>query len=280
MTTLEGWIPRLTVAPLFFSRHLPEWGLLGRCLAGLALFCLCSSAVYVFNDLVDRKCDSQHPKKRLRPLAAGRVSPPAAIVLATVLAAGGLSGAALLAPAFFLVLAGYLALNVAYSLRLKQIVILDVMCIAAGFVLRAVAGGVLAGVQVTDWLILCTSTLAIFLGFSKRRQELVLAGKAANGHRPVLALYSIPFLDQLIAVASGFTVISYAMYTVADETVARFNTRGLLLTVPFVLFGVFRYFYLTYHAEVDDNPTNVLIKDTPILVNTLLYIAVVALTIY
>jgi 4-hydroxybenzoate polyprenyltransferase len=183
-------------------------------------------------------------------------------------------------PNFFVILAGYGIVNVLYSIRLKHLVIVDIMIIAFGFVLRVIAGTVLAGVSPSDWLIIWTMTISLFLGFSKRRQELVLAGAKAGDQRLVLRNYSLPFLDQMIAVVTACTVISYALYTVSSETVARFGTRNLVFTIPFVLYGIFRYLYLVYHRVSGENPAEMMMKDTPFVVNVVLWFIVVLIVVY
>jgi 4-hydroxybenzoate polyprenyltransferase len=171
-------------------------------------------------------------------------------------------------------------MNLAYTIKLKQLVILDVMCIAFGFLFRVLAGTALAGVRPSDWIIICTVTLSLFLGFSKRRHELALIGSNAMNHRKVLVDYSITFLDQMIAIATACTVMSYALYTIADETVARFGTKNLVFTIPFVIYGIYRYLYLIHQKEIGGNPTSAVLTDLPLLVNGLLWMAVTLFIIY
>jgi 4-hydroxybenzoate polyprenyltransferase len=159
-------------------------------------------------------------------------------------------------------------------------VILDVMCIATGFVLRILAGTTLAGVVPSDWLIICTITLSLFLGFSKRRYEIALIGENAESHRKVLTQYSLPFLDQMIAVATASTVMSYALYTVSAETISRFGTRNLVFTIPFVLYGIYRYLYLMHEKNEGGNPTKTVLKDWPLIINGLAWVGVSFLIIY
>jgi len=181
---------------------------------------------------------------------------------------------------FFAILVTYILLNLAYSLKLKQVVILDIMCIAFGFVLRILAGTTLGRITPSDWLIVCTMTISLFLGFSKRRNELVFMVNHADDQRKVLADYSLPFLDQMIAMVTACTVMSYILYTVSSETVARFGTRNLIFTIPFVLFGIFRYLYLTYHKRRSEEPTDLILRDFPSLFNILLWLGMVILIIY
>jgi 4-hydroxybenzoate polyprenyltransferase len=181
---------------------------------------------------------------------------------------------------FFALLVTYILLNLSYSIKLKQVVILDIMCIAFGFVLRILAGTTLAGIIPSDWLIVCTMTISLFLGFSKRRNELVFMVNHTDNQRKVLADYSIPFLDQMIAMVTACTVMSYILYTVSSETVARFGTRNLIFTIPFVLFGIFRYLYLIYHKRTIEEATDLILMDFSSLFNILLWLGVVILIIY
>lgn len=277
----EQWLKNVFVfLPLIFSRHLLDLELLVATGYGFICLCLASSGVYLFNDVIDIEADRNHPIKSRRPVAAGTLSLRSAVLSSVVLMAAGLAGSYLLNTYFLLIVLAYLAINLLYTLRLKHLVILDILVIALGFILRVMAGTVLVEVRPSDWLILCTLTLALFLGFSKRRQELILIGESANHHRKVLEHYSIPFLDQMISVATACTVISYTLYTVSDETVARFGSRNLIFTVPFVLYGIFRYLYLTYHKETGDNPSTVIWSDWPFCLNALLWVGLICVLIY
>lgn len=267
-------------AALIFSKHLfVPWDVLVTVL-GFFAFCSVSSGAYVMNDLRDCERDRQHPLKCLRPLPAGRVSQRAAVLLALALAAGGLLGAALLDPAFAGLTLLYVILQVAYTFWLKEAVILDVMAIASGFVIRAVAGGVLIHVPVSPWLIICTFLLALFLGFSKRRHELILLDDRAIEHRTSLREYSPYFLDQMIAVVTASTVVAYAIYTVSPEVREKLGTEKLYLTIPFVLFGIFRYLYLVHQKEEGGNPTQLLLSDRPLQVDVVLWIVTAAVLLY
>ena len=254
------WPKNLVVlAALLFSGAFLSASQSLKALAAVAAFLALSSAVYALNDLLDRERDRKHPLKRLRPLASGRVEKPAAIALGISLALGGLILAGVLGKAFLAVAAAYLLIQVAYSLWLKNQVILDVFVIAAGFVLRAVGGGVAIGVYVSEWLLLCASLLALFLGFAKRRQELVLLSGGAGKHRRILSEYSEPLLDQMMTIVAASTVLAYAIYAVGNH-----SWRGLpvmLATVPFVLYGVFRYLYLIHQKGLGGSPELVLLKD-------------------
>jgi len=265
---------------LVFSRQLFNVDLTFKVLLGFALFSLGASSIYLFNDIKDMAEDARHPEKCRRPLPAGKLRVPTAYGASALLASAALIGSYLLQPTFSLVLVIYLLVNTAYSVAIKHVVILDVMCIAFGFVLRVLAGTALAGVRPSDWLLICTISLALFLGFSKRRHELALIGAGADNHRRVLSDYSVSFLDQMIGIATASAVMSYALYTVASDTVMRFGTRNLVFTIPFVLYGIFRYLYLIHHKQIGGNPTTAVLTDIPLLVNALLWFAAVVIIIY
>jgi 4-hydroxybenzoate polyprenyltransferase len=265
---------------LIFSRQLFNVDLLSKVVSGFALFSLGASSIYLFNDIRDMEEDTRHPEKCRRPLPAGKLRIPTAYGASVLLAGTALIGSYLLEPTFSLILVIYLVVNTAYSIAIKRVVILDVMCIAFGFVLRVLAGTTLARVRPSDWLLICTISLALFLGFSKRRHELAVMGAGADNHRKALSDYSVGFLDQMIGIATASAVMSYALYTVAGDTVARFGTRHLVFTIPFVLYGVFRYLYLIHHKQVGGDPTTAVLSDIPLLLNALLWFAAVVIIIY
>jgi len=266
------WAKNLFVlAPLVFGSRLGDAAAVTRALLALLAFCCAASAVYLGNDLRDREEDRHHPLKRLRPLAAGTLAVSTAVAAALVLAAAAAGIAAWLGPGFARVLAAYLFLNLLYTLWFKHMVILDVMCIALFFVLRVLSGAEATNVQVSSWLFLCTTFLALFLAFSKRRHEITLLAQGAVEQRPVLDHYSPAFLDQMINVVTTSSVLSYALYAVAPETVAKFHTRRLIYTIPLVLFGVFRYLYLMYQRAEGRNPTEAILTDPPFLINIALW---------
>ena len=275
------WVKNVLVfAPLVFAQQALDPRAVGRTLTAFALFCLASGAVYLVNDLLDRDQDRRHPLKRRRPIAAGELAPATAGVAAALVGAGALGAATLSDPRLALVLGAYLATSLAYARALKHVVILDVMTLAAGFVLRVVAGGVAAGVALSTWLLLCTSLLALFLGFGKRRHELVLLEAGAAAHRPILAEYSPYFLDQMIAVVTTSTLVCYALYTMDPAVHQKLHTTRLPLTVPFVLYGIFRYLYLVHRKEGGGDPAQVVLADRPLLVNILLWIGTVFAILY
>ncbi len=275
------WIKNLFIfAGLIFSGNLFHTEILIRVGYGFVLFSLVASSIYIFNDIIDLEYDRTHPEKKNRPLAAGLLSVSAAYAGAIVLAAAGLIGALALDQMFFAILLSYLIINVAYTIIIKKMVILDIMCIASGFVLRVLAGTELAEVRPSDWLILCTIMLSLFLGFGKRRHELVATRVDAPSHRKVIGEYSLSFLDQMIAVSTACIVMSYALYTVSPQTVGLFGTRNLVFSIPFVIYGIYRYLYLIHQKNMGGNPPREIIKDLPLLINAFLWALLVVLIIY
>ncbi len=268
------------LAPLVFAQELTRADALARAALALIAFCCASSAVYLINDLADRQEDRKHPLKRNRPLASGALSVPAAGISAVLLVGTTIAVGARLGPAFLGIAVAYLILNLLYSLWLKNVVILDVMSIAFGFVLRVLAGGAAIHVEVSAWLLLCTSFLALFLAFSKRRHELILMASEAPDQRKVLSHYSPTFLDQMINVVTASTVVAYAIYAISPETAERFHTRYLVYTIPMVLFGIFRYLYLIYQRSTERNPTEAILSDPPFLANMMLWSAAVIWIVY
>ncbi|HUO87264.1 MAG TPA: decaprenyl-phosphate phosphoribosyltransferase [Thermoanaerobaculia bacterium] len=275
------WAKNLFVlAPLVFAHGLASPLLVGRGLAAFAAFCAASSAVYLLNDLRDRERDLHHPLKRHRPIAAGTVPASLAVGAAVVLLTVAAVTAATLGAAFALVLAGYLTMNLFYTLGLKDVVILDVLLISIGFVLRVLGGGAAVGVEVSRWLLLCTIFLALFLAFSKRRHEIALLDARASDQRLVLEQYSPAFLDQMINVVTASAVVSYAMYAISPETTEKYDTQDLIWTIPLVLFGIFRYLFLVYQRPDRKNPTEALLTDLPFVVNLLMWGAAVVWIVY
>jgi 4-hydroxybenzoate polyprenyltransferase len=248
--------------------------------AAFVIFCALSGAVYLLNDVADRDKDRRHPDKCRRPIAAGRLAVSAAVMAAMVLIVIGLGAAAWLSRPFALAALAYVTLLSAYSAWLKHMVIVDVLAVALGFVLRAAAGALVIGAAISSWLLICTILLALFLALGKRRNEALALQADADRHRPILAEYSPAFLDQMISVVTASTVTAYALYTMSPETVARFHTPLLPATLPFVLYGIFRYLYLLYHRKLGGNPTDMVLHDRPLLLNTALWLLVVLLIIY
>lgn len=267
-------------AGLIFSKSLMDFHLALTALLAFLLFCLASGAIYLLNDVIDIEQDRAHPNKRLRAIASGQVNTGLAVGAAIILGLLSLGLGLYLDRGFGYVLAAYLALMVLYSVWLKRVVILDVLAIALGFVLRAVAGGVVVHVEVSSWLLVCTVLLALFLGLGKRRHELVLMEDSAGEHRQILKDYSPYLLDQMIAVVTASTVVAYALYTMSSETVTKFGTRNLEFTIPFVLYGIFRYLYLIHQKKVGGSPERVLLSDRPLLLDIALWAITVGVILY
>lgn len=268
----QQWTKNLLLfAGIIFAAELGDAGRWLQAAAAFVLYCAASSAAYLVNDLVDAPADRLHPVKRRRPLARGELSPRAAVVSAAVL----VGAAAALAVALGLVAIGFLALFIAiqaaYTLGLKHLVLVDVMAIAALFVVRAAAGADAVDVRISPWLLVCTALLALFLGLGKRRGELVLVGADTTPSRPVLEGYSLELVDQLIAVVAGATVLAYTVYTLTAR-----ESQALAVTIPFVLFGVFRYLLLLHRAGKGEEPENVLVTDVPILATVAVWAAACA----
>jgi 4-hydroxybenzoate polyprenyltransferase len=238
-----------------------------------------SSAIYIFNDVRDREFDRLHPTKRERPIASGALSVGVAIAAACFLVAVSVV-LVLLSPPVLAVVLAYGGMNVLYSLQLKHVVILDVFTIAAGFVLRVFAGGLIIQVEPSSWLIMATFLLSLFLGLAKRRHELLLMKHIANSHRPVLEQYTIPLVDILTAVVTPVTLITYILYTLDGATMARFHSSKLYLTAGFVVFGIFRYLYLIHRKDLGGSPTQLVIKDQPLRTAILAWVVTFAVIVY
>jgi 4-hydroxybenzoate polyprenyltransferase len=236
--------------------------------------------VYLVNDVCDYERDRLHPRKGLRPIASGALSRRAAVLFAALIGGGCLGGALVLGAPFALCSALYLALNLLYSLRLKEVVILDVLSISLGFVLRAVAGAVAIAVQFSEWLLVCTFLLALFLALAKRRHEIVSLSDSAAEHRRILAEYSPYLLDQMISVVTASCLIAYAVYTLSPDTVRKYGTDRLSWTIPFVLYGIFRYLYLVHQKEQGGSPTDILLTDRPVLLAVFLWTVAIVLIVY
>lgn len=274
------WMKNFFVfAGLVFARKLFT-PLAWTALAAFAIFCALSSALYLLNDVVDREKDRLHPHKRERPVASGRLPLGVAVGAAVILLAAGVTASVAISWAFAAVAVGYAVLVNVYSAWLKHLVVIDVIAVASGFVLRAVGGAVAVGVEISGWLLICTILSALFLALGKRRHEYLTLGEEAERHRPVLAEYSAALLDQMIAVVTASTVTAYALYTMSPETVAKFDTHLLPVTLPFVLYGIFRYLYLLYRRQMGGAPSEVIFTDPPLLVNMLLWMLAVLAILY
>ncbi len=275
------WIKNtFVVLPLVFSGKLFERAETVRELLAALCFCGISSVVYILNDLIDLQSDRAHPLKKLRPLAAGKIRRRRVLQLAGFIFILSALGAWLLEPRLFFVVGVYFVGNLLYTISLKQVVIVDVMMIGLFFILRVVAGAVVIHVHVSDWLLICAGVLALFLGYNKRRHELRLAGVDVTAHRKVLEKYSIYFIDQVVSVLTASTVIFYTLYTVDEKTVAHFGTHRLILTVPFVYYGIFRYLYLVHRKAQGGDPARILWKDNMLKLNVCLWLLTASAVIY
>jgi len=267
------WIKNTFVfAPLVFSGRFTQIDMFLKALLAFISFCMISSAIYAVNDVCDRLEDRQHPIKKFRPIASGAITPGQAIMLSVILMIFSLVLAGLLNRILLLSVLLYIVINIVYSLYIKHIAILDVLIIAAGFVLRIIGGGTAVSVIPSYWLILCTVMISLFLGFTKRRAELLAAGIEPNHSRRVLKDYSIAFLDQVIPMVTGATILAYALYTVDAHTLTVLGSRAMLLTLPFVIYGFLRYIYIIYHLKQGTDPTEILIHDIPIIINLILWV--------
>jgi 4-hydroxybenzoate polyprenyltransferase len=274
------WVKNLFVfAALIFSHRLFTADVV-LAVGAFVVFCALSGVIYLLNDVADRERDRAHPKKRFRPVASGALPVPAALTAAFVLGAASLAASTWFGAGFLATALAYVLILGLYSAWLKHVVIVDVLTVASGFVLRAVAGGVAVHVDISGWLLICTVLIALFLALGKRRHEyLTLEGEAAR-HRPILAEYSAALLDQMIGVVTASAVTAYALYTMSPETVAKFGTRLLPVTLPFVLYGIFRYLYLLYRRQLGGNPSELFLNDRALLINACLWAVAVVAIIY
>jgi 4-hydroxybenzoate polyprenyltransferase len=276
------WVKNLLVfAPLLFTprvRELSGWGLSGL---AFATFCLSASSVYLLNDIVDREDDRRHPKKKNRPIASGALPVAAAVAGLAALLVGAALIALLMIPTtpgqvpFAVWPASYLGLNLAYSFGLKRVIIVDCMCIALGFQLRVHAGACAIGVRTSHWILLCTFFFALFLAFCKRHEELGRQAEASGQTRATMKDYTVPFLSMMIGPLAALSILSYALYTVSPETIREHGTEGLMLTVPVVTYGVFRYLFLVYRKSEGGDPAKLLFSDVPLMLAGVIYVALV-----
>lgn len=265
----------LLFAGLLFSQNLFHTPLLLKTVLAFGVFCLLSGSGYIINDINDRAEDRKHYKKRSRPLASGRLDVRQALVVFFVLTAASFYAAFSLGLPFLAVAACYFLLVLSYSWWFKQIVILDVFAVALGFLLRAVAGGVVIGVRISPWLLICTLLLALFLALTKRRHEYVVMEGNGTEHRRVLADYSVAYLDQLVSIVTASTIMAYSLYTFTAS-----RTENLMLSIPFVIYGIFRYLFLVYKKEMGGSPEDVLLKDKPLIATIVLWVAVCVIILY
>jgi len=260
------------------SKHLFDPQTAWHVLLAFAVFCGLSGAVYLLNDVTDVERDRLHPRKRFRPIASGQLSIRAALAAAFVLSLGCLAFSTTLGTGFAGAALTYLALNLLYSFWLKDVLIIDAISVSLGFVIRAVAGGLAIQVHIGDWLLICTILLALFMTLCKRRHELTSLSEGAANHRRILSEYSPYLLDQMIAVVTASCVTAYAFATTAQDTVEKYHTHRLVWTLPFVLYGIFRYLYLVHRKEQGGSPTDILLTDRPLLLDLFLWgLAIVAI---
>jgi 4-hydroxybenzoate polyprenyltransferase len=275
------WTKNIIVfAAVVFSQNLVSPAKVEMSLAAFAAFCVLTSAGYVLNDILDLERDRRHPEKRKRPLASGAMTVGVGWGVFLVAGLVGLASAAAINPRLGLVAASYLALQVAYCLALKHLVILDVFSVAGGFLLRVLGGAYAISVPVSSWLLVCTFFVSLFLALAKRRHEIVLLENAAEEHRQVLEKYDVLLVDQMMSVVTASTVVAYSMYTLAPDTVLRFHNTNLKYTIPFVLYGVYRYLYLVYRKNQGGSPETVLLQDVPLILNVVLYGITVLIILY
>ena len=283
-TRPKQWVKNsFVLAALVFSKHLLDLGYTLRTLAAVAAFCALSGAVYTFNDLRDVEQDRAHPKKRFRPIAAGRLSEREALLVTVVLTLGALAGSLALSWKLAVVGAAYLVINLLYSLKLKQVAYLDVCLITAGFLLRVLAGGFAIDVPISHWLLICTGLLAAMLGFGKRAHELALAHRLErdpSSTRASLAGYHGPSLSWLMMVLAISACVGYALYTQDAHTVDKFGTTRLLFTLPFCVIGIARFLQLALMSDTDDSPTDAMLHDVPFLANLTLWAVAILIIIY
>ena len=275
----KQWIKNLLLyVGVVFDRHLLEWRPLLYATLGFIIFCLISSAVYFLNDLVDIEKDRQHPKKRNRPLASGKLKKEYAIVTMVLLVLLSVPSAFVLRPSFGGIVLLYFLIQVAYSFYLKNVVIIDVFTLASGFVLRAVAGALVIQVDVSPWLLVCTMLGALFIGLAKRRHELVLLAEGAAEHRQILQEYSSELVQEMISVVTSAVVVSYSLYTITYEKLPK--NHLMALTIPFVIYGIFRYLYLIYRKDEGGSPEELLLRDIPLLACVVLWGLTSAVILY
>jgi 4-hydroxybenzoate polyprenyltransferase len=274
---VKQWPKNLLIyAALVFTNNLFNPVYFFKVSIGFFLLCFASSALYIFNDICDCKSDKLHPQKKSRPIASGAVRVDFAWIMSVILALISLTGSFFLSFGFFLIVVIYMLMTSTYTLYLKHVVIIDVFILATGFVLRAAAGALVLSVTISPWLLICTMLLALFVVLAKRRNELTIPD--ALKHRKILEEYSIPLLDEMISVVTASTVIAYSLYTFTSPTAVKHNY--LMLTIPFVLYGIFRYLYLVHKKNLGGSPEIILLTDMPILIDVVLFVASTIVIVY
>jgi 4-hydroxybenzoate polyprenyltransferase len=279
---VKHWVKNLffILAPLVFSLQMFSIGQTLQALLAFVAFSMVTVFVYILNDILDRENDREHPQKSSRPIASGRVKPSHALILGILFAAIGFFIATFINIASIIIIGTYLLLNIAYSFLLKRVVILDVFIIAIGFCLRVLLGSVAIDVHLGPWMLLTTFSVSLILGFGKRRHELSLLGEEAIQHRTSLGEYSRKLLDMMIVIATSITAISYALYTMDNQVITRLGTDKLIFTIPFVLFGLFRYLYLIYNRGKGGSPEEIVVTDPGIVISVILWLVSIVLLIY
>lgn len=272
----KQWIKNgLVFAALIFSGNLLNQDFMVKTIEGFAIFCLLSSCVYILNDTIDKDKDKLHPKKCRRPIASGAISVPQAMILFVILLIGTFTWAIFLSVAFTYVAAIYFGLNIGYSFKLKHVAILDIMCIAAGFVLRALAGTVLIGTGISPWLIVCTSLLALFIAIHKRKSELEAVENGSKNSRRVLENYSKEMLRDMSSTIDSATIMAYCLYTFNAD-----NPIEMMCTIPFVIYGLFRYQYIIHKKDLAETPELALLQDKPLLIDVFLWVVTCGIILY
>lgn len=278
---IHQWVKNLIIfAGIIFGKKLNDPVVMTRGLAAFFLFSIVASSQYVVNDYLDRKEDALHPEKKDRPIASGKINASHALFITAIILPVALVLSYILNPTFFFLTLFYLLFNIVYSKYLKHMVILDVMSISIGFVIRAIAGAIVAGVSFSSWLILCTFMLSLFWGFSKRRGELTILEEGAGKHRKILEEYSVTFLDLMLGVVASMTLMSYVMYTVSNYAIQNMGTDKLIYTIPVVVYAIFRSLYIIYIKNMGHNPTKAILTDASILVSGLLWVVMIIIMAY
>ena len=277
----KQWTKNLVVfAALLFSLNLFSFRAVVLSFIAFFIFTLLVSGVYLLNDLLDVEEDKRHPKKSKRPIAAGLVSPSTAKLAFIVLISVSLIASFIINVDFFIIILVYFLIQIGYSVYLKHVVIIDVFSIASGFFLRVISGAIIISVPISSWLLICTFFISLFLALCKRRHEIVLLETTAGNHRKVLNDYNTLLLDQMIGVVTSSTLIAYTLYVLSDATISKFNTTRLIYTIPFVLYGIYRYLFLVYHKDEGGRPEMILLTDRPMLLNIFLYGLTVIFILY
>jgi 4-hydroxybenzoate polyprenyltransferase len=278
---VRQWTKNMLIfaAPIFADRLFDPVSM-EKAILAFAAFCLTASTIYVLNDWKDEESDRIHPDKKHRPLASGRVSHGEALALVALLAAGTVFIAIETGHGLWEMLLAYALLNIAYTFLLKRVIILDLFIVSIGFIMRAMTGGIVIGVPISSWLLMCTFFLALFMSAGKRRHEVLLLGDLSKDHRSTLAEYPVRLLDQMIAVLTGLSIVTYSLYTLSPQTFQKFHSERMVYTIPVVTFGLFRYLYLVYQKDMGGKPEEIMLRDRTIQMTVLIWIALVIWVIY